>query len=88
MWFKGSMSTQVISSIKRFLAGIVKGLISSQMVWNRQDFRQRLPIYKINGITGDISFDFQGEVEKDPILLSITGRKFHSLQESKNEYTN
>jgi ABC-type branched-subunit amino acid transport system substrate-binding protein len=31
------------------------------------------------GITGRIAFDEQGEVEKEPVLLSISGRRFRAL---------
>ena len=31
------------------------------------------------GVTGKISFDLKGEVEKDPVLLTIYGRNLHPL---------
>ena len=46
----------------------------------RKDVRDRLFLYKgFQGVTGNISFDARGEVEKDPLLLTISGRRMSIL---------
>jgi branched-chain amino acid transport system substrate-binding protein len=44
----------------------------------RRGFQRGLMLYDdFNGVTGHISFDEQGEVEKGPTLLTISGRRFY-----------
>ncbi|MFC1824102.1 penicillin-binding protein activator [Thermodesulfobacteriota bacterium] len=55
----------------------LKGILYQPGVITRADLQKRLPEHEyLNGVTGRISFDLQGEVEKDPILLTIAGRRF------------
>jgi len=47
----------------------------------RADFQQAMFDYDTYyGVTGHISFDDQGEVEKFPILLTVHGRRLHVLK--------
>jgi ABC-type branched-subunit amino acid transport system substrate-binding protein len=58
----------------------LKGILYQSDVITRSDLQQRLPQHEyLNGVTGRISFDLQGEVEKNPILLTIAGRRFRVL---------
>ena len=44
----------------------------------RRGLQRRLMVYDdFSGVTGRISFDEQGEVEKGPILLTISGKRFY-----------
>ncbi len=44
----------------------------------RRGLQRRLMLYdNFNGVTGRISFDEQGEVEKEPTLLTVSGRRFY-----------
>ena len=60
----------------RFLINLMdKGAIRT-----RKDFHENLLSYdNYYGVTGKISFDHQGEVVKDPILLTVSGRLLHIL---------
>ena len=50
------------------------------MVWARHELTEKLTQLKdFNGVTGTISFDLQGEVEKEPLLLTIFGKRFYIL---------
>lgn len=47
----------------------------------RRDLQAALyTYYYFDGVTGNISFDFQGEVEKEPLLLKVSGKRFTVLQ--------
>ena len=60
---------------------IIKKLISDNYILSRSDFQKALLGYdKYEGVTGHISFDEQGEVEKSPLLLTVHGRRLHILQ--------
>jgi len=49
-------------------------------VHTRRGLQRRLIHYDgFDGVTGRISFDEQGEVEKKPILLTISGRRFRVI---------
>jgi len=46
----------------------------------RKGFQKELVgFYDYHGLTGLISFDKQGEVKKDPLLLTVAGRRFRIL---------
>jgi ABC-type branched-subunit amino acid transport system substrate-binding protein len=46
----------------------------------RKSFQKELVgYYDYQGLTGLISFDKQGEVKKDPFLLTVAGRRFRIL---------
>ena len=59
----------------------LKRLKAERKIRTREDFLKALLTHDgfFYGVTGRISFDAQGEVEKDPILLTISGRHLHSL---------
>jgi branched-chain amino acid transport system substrate-binding protein len=59
----------------------VKSLLEKRTIYNRRDFQMGLYQHDIfPGVTGDIAFDPQGEVEKEPIMLTILGRSIRELQ--------
>jgi len=56
----------------------IKNVMNDGLIRTRRDFQYKLVHYdNFYGVTGKISFDEQGEVEKDPILLTISGKRFH-----------
>jgi ABC-type branched-subunit amino acid transport system substrate-binding protein len=59
----------------------LKRLKAERKIRTREDFLKALLAHDsfFYGVTGRISFDAQGEVEKDPILLTISGRHLFSL---------
>ncbi|MGD9321562.1 MAG: penicillin-binding protein activator [Desulfobacteraceae bacterium] len=55
----------------------VKNVMGEGLIRTRRDFQYRLAHYEsFYGITGKISFDEQGEVEKSPLLLTVSGKRF------------
>ncbi|UCF56791.1 MAG: penicillin-binding protein activator [Deltaproteobacteria bacterium] len=56
----------------------IKNVMNDGLIRTRRDFQYKL-VHNDDfyGVTGKISFDEQGEVEKDPILLTISGKRFH-----------
>ena len=64
----------------------IKGLLNEQEIRTRRDFQMGLFQFDMpDGVTGAISFDIQGEVEKDPYLLTISGRRFRLLKEIRGD---
>nr|MBC8458826.1 penicillin-binding protein activator [Deltaproteobacteria bacterium] len=58
----------------------LKNLVAKGTIRTRKDFREEIFQYDdYYGVTGTITFDHQGEVEKDPVLLTITGKHLHIL---------
>ena len=58
----------------------LKKLVGKGTIRTRKDFRDEIFQYdQFYGVTGRIAFDHRGEVEKDPILLTITGKYLHVL---------
>jgi ABC-type branched-subunit amino acid transport system substrate-binding protein len=58
----------------------LKNLVAKGTISTRKDFRDEIIQYDdYYGVTGAIAFNHQGEVEKDPVLLTITGKKLHIL---------
>jgi branched-chain amino acid transport system substrate-binding protein len=56
-------------------AGIFKAVMADFYIRTRRDLRKALlSIRHYDGVTGTISFDTEGEVEKEPLMLTITGR--------------
>ncbi len=61
----------------------IKDILSNNFISDRIDLRQALLEHgPLEGVTGEISFDEQGEVEKDPVLLTVYGSRFHLLRSS------
>ncbi|MDY7034616.1 MAG: penicillin-binding protein activator [Thermodesulfobacteriota bacterium] len=59
---------------------VLKKLMEKGMILTRKNLQRNLSRFQgYHGITGKISFDHLGEVEKEPILLTISGRHFHIL---------
>jgi ABC-type branched-subunit amino acid transport system substrate-binding protein len=59
---------------------ILKNIIDEGGIRTKKDFQEKLSLSdKFYGVTGKISFDPQGEVEKDPILLTISGKRLQIL---------
>ena len=55
----------------------MKNVMGVGMIRTRRDLQYRLAHYdNFYGITGKISFDEQGEVEKSPILMTVSGKRF------------
>ncbi|NLA75619.1 MAG: ABC transporter substrate-binding protein, partial [Deltaproteobacteria bacterium] len=60
---------------------MIKGLLTENDILTRADFRDALLGYEnYSGVTGQISFDEEGEVEKMPTLLTIHGKGYHILK--------
>jgi hypothetical protein len=60
---------------------LIRHILSSMDIITRSDFRKALVENdEYRGITGKISFDEYGEVEKDPVLLTVYGRSLHTIQ--------
>jgi ABC-type branched-subunit amino acid transport system substrate-binding protein len=58
----------------------LEDLLENHQIRTRQDFRDALMKHDhFHGVTGKISFNDQGEVEKEPILLTISGKNFQIL---------
>lgn len=56
-------------------AGILKAVMNDFSIHTRNELRKALlAIQEYHGVTGNISFDPQGEVEKEPLMLTISGR--------------
>jgi len=56
--------------------GILKAVMGEYSIHTRNELRKALlAIQDYHGVTGNISFDPQGEVEKEPLMLTITGRR-------------
>jgi len=61
----------------------IKDILSGNLISNRIDLQEALLEHgPVKGVTGEISFDEQGEVEKDPVLLTVYGKRFHLLRPS------
>ena len=56
-------------------------VVADEALRTRRDMQDALyNYYYFNGVTGDISFDSQGEVEKEPFLLTVSDKKFTVLR--------
>ncbi|MFO7739706.1 MAG: penicillin-binding protein activator [Desulfatiglandaceae bacterium] len=54
----------------------LKELIARENIRTRRDLHKALfDSYYFNGVTGNISFNFEGEVEKEPLILTISGSR-------------
>jgi len=51
-------------------------VIADEDVRTRRTLQEALPYYYFDGVTGGISFDSHGEVEKESLLLTISGKHF------------
>ncbi len=59
---------------------LLKHLIDTAEIKTKKDFQERLLQYDdYYGVTGRIAFDDEGEVEKEPVLLTISGKHFDTL---------
>ena len=60
---------------------LLKRVISDPACLTRTDLRDGLMSFDhFSGVTGDISFDEEGEVRKSPLLLVISGRRMKAYQ--------
>jgi ABC-type branched-subunit amino acid transport system substrate-binding protein len=57
----------------------IKDILNKNAIRTRTDFQKALLGNTFHGVTGEISFDNQGEVQKEPFLLTVYGREFHPL---------
>lgn len=56
-------------------AGILNAVMNDFSIRTRNELRKALlAIHGYHGVTGSISFDAQGDVEKEPLMLTISGR--------------
>ncbi|RLB15464.1 MAG: hypothetical protein DRG82_11525 [Deltaproteobacteria bacterium] len=56
-------------------ARMLKAVTNDFSIHTRNELRKALlALREFHGVTGNISFDAQGEVEKEPLILTITGR--------------
>ncbi len=59
---------------------ILKNLIETGEIRTKKDFQEKLlESDDFYGVTGKIAFDDEGEVVKEPVLLTISGRHFDPL---------
>ena len=59
---------------------IVKNLLANNLMISREDLQKGLSgLHDFDGVTGRTSFNMEGEVEKEPILLTISGKHFSIL---------
>ncbi|MFH1490001.1 MAG: penicillin-binding protein activator [Pseudomonadota bacterium] len=59
----------------------IKNFMKKKSVKTRKDFRKALlEAENYPGLTGIISFDREGEVTKEPLLLTVSGRRLQLLQ--------
>ncbi len=55
----------------------MKSVMAQGLIRTRRDLQYKLAHHEsFYGITGKISFDEQGEVEKTPLLLTVSGKRF------------
>jgi branched-chain amino acid transport system substrate-binding protein len=60
---------------------LLKQVFENYKILNRKDIQTSLGLIRdFQGVTGKISFDEQGEVEKTPFLLTISGNRFVALK--------
>jgi ABC-type branched-subunit amino acid transport system substrate-binding protein len=60
--------------------GVVKNLLANGLMISRDDFQKGLSeLHDFDGVTGTTSFNMEGEVEKEPLLLTISGKHFSIL---------
>ncbi|MBN2059328.1 MAG: penicillin-binding protein activator [Deltaproteobacteria bacterium] len=64
----------------------IKKVLSTQSRWSRREFQQGFFQSEIIGVTGKISFDIHGEVEKRPVLLSVSDQCFRAVSDPKYGY--
>jgi ABC-type branched-subunit amino acid transport system substrate-binding protein len=65
----------------------LKGLIEKSDIRTKDDFLKGLSQYSLpDGVTGTISFNENGEVEKMPDLLTVIGKKIQLVQEHDEDY--
>jgi branched-chain amino acid transport system substrate-binding protein len=56
-------------------AGLLKAVTRDFYIRTRKELRDALLTIRLyHGVTGNISFDAQGEVEKEPLVLTVSGR--------------
>jgi len=51
-------------------------VIADEDVRTRRTLKEALLYYYFDGVTGGISFDFHGEVEKESLILTVSGDHF------------
>jgi branched-chain amino acid transport system substrate-binding protein len=56
---------------------LIKDILSKNVISTRTDFQKALSGNTFRGVTGEILFDSQGEVQKAPFLLTVYGGGFH-----------
>jgi hypothetical protein len=62
----------------------VRSLLQKRPIHTRRDFQMGLYQHDLfQGVTGGIAFDPQGEVEKEPIMLTIAGKSIRMLQQNR-----
>lgn len=65
----------------------IKGLTEKNDMKTRDDFREGISKYYLpDGVTGKISFGENGEVEKEPVLLTVFGKKIQQVPEHGEDY--
>ena len=57
--------------------GLIKDILRKNTISTRTDFQKALSRNTFSGVTGEISFDSQREVQKAPFLLTVYGGGFH-----------
>ncbi|MBN1849377.1 MAG: penicillin-binding protein activator [Deltaproteobacteria bacterium] len=59
----------------------IKSLLEKRAIYHRRDFQMGLYQHaSFQGVTGGISFDPHGEVEKEPIMLTVSGKTIRITQ--------
>ncbi len=63
--------------------GMLKGVAHDFSIRSRNELKKGLLALQYPGVTGNISFDEQGELEKEPLMLTISGRHMKVFQENQ-----
>lgn len=60
--------------------GFLKNLLIEKAIGTSQELQEELSqASPFNGVTGSFSFDASGEIEKDPLLLTVSGKKLKPI---------
>ena len=63
---------------------LLEQVFENYKILNRKDLQTSLGLIRdFQGVTGRISFDEQGEVEKTPFLLTISGNRMVELRNDR-----
>lgn len=59
---------------------LIRDILNNSEISSRKDFQEELFNVVFDGVTGEISFDENGEVEKEPLLMTIEKDEFKVVE--------